>query len=190
MKELVVFIVYFGEVLPVWLPLTLQSMSVNPRVDFVVIGNAAAPAVLPHNVHFEQITFAAMQQRLSELITPGNKSSVRYDDTFTGHYNKGNDIKPMAAELYPQFAEGHEWWYITVDLNTHHTTLADRDVASTAGRAWSDLDVVFGDLLKCGCGDTRVRHCCCRCCSHCTSAVAAPVAAAVANDCSGGCSGG
>lgn len=40
-SPLVVFIVFFGE-LPVWLPLTLQSMHANPRVDFVVITNAAA----------------------------------------------------------------------------------------------------------------------------------------------------
>ena len=122
-KPLVVYIVYFGP-LPPWLPLTLQSMHVNPQVDFVVITNAEAPAVLPRNVHFERTSFTAMQRRLSELITPGNISSVRYDDTFAGHYNKGNDIKPLAAELYPQHTAGHEWW------------------------AWSDLDVVFGDLLK------------------------------------------
>jgi hypothetical protein len=139
MKPLVVFIVYFGE-LPVWLPLTLQSMSVNPRVDFVVIGDAAAPATVPPNVHFERIGFTAMQLRLSELTTPGNSSGVRYDDTFAGHYNKGNDIKPLAAELYPQLADGHEWW------------------------AWSDLDVVFGDLLKWMGQATLNRHAaCCRC---------------------------
>ena len=80
-KPLVVMIVYFGE-LPVWLPLTLQSMFANSRVDFVVITDAAAPAILPPNVHFERISFGAMQLRLSELLTPGNVSSVKYDDTF------------------------------------------------------------------------------------------------------------
>ena len=52
---LVVFIVFFGE-LPPWLPLTLQSMSANPKVSFVVIGDAAAPQVLPANVRFEAIS--------------------------------------------------------------------------------------------------------------------------------------
>ena len=46
MRVLVVFIVYFGE-LPNWLPLTLQSMHVNPGVDFVVITDADAPPLLP-----------------------------------------------------------------------------------------------------------------------------------------------
>ena len=136
---LVVFIVYFGP-LPTWLPLTLQSMHANQLVDFVVITDAEAPLALPSNVHFERISFAAMQTRLSELITPGNSSSVRYDDTFAGHYNKGNDIKPLAAELYPQHTQGHEWW------------------------AWSDLDVVFGDLVKWMNLATRTEHAaCCRC---------------------------
>ena len=137
LRPLVVFIVYFGE-LPVWLPLTLQSMYVNPRVDFVVIGDAAPPPVLPPNVRFEHIGFSAMQTRLSELV--GNGSSVRYADTFAGHYNKGNDIKPLAAELYPQHTAGHEWW------------------------AWSDLDVVFGDLLSWMDRATRSKYAaCCRC---------------------------
>ena len=61
-----------------------------------------------------------MQVRLSEHIAGGsNRSAVRY----TFHY-KANDIKPLAAELYPHLAAGYEWW------------------------AWADLDVVFGDLLK------------------------------------------
>lgn len=138
-KPLVVYIVYFGP-LPPWLPLTLQSMYVNALVDFVVITNAEAPAVLPPNVHFEKTSFVAMQQRLSDLITPGNSSSVRYADTYAGHYNKGNDIKPLAAELYPQHTAGHEWW------------------------AWSDLDVVFGNLLKWMNLASRGKHAaCCRC---------------------------
>ena len=138
-KPLVVYIVYFGP-LPPWLPLTLQSMYMNPRVDFVVITNADTPAVLPPNVVFEKTSFVAMQRRLSDLITPGNSSSVKYDDTYAGHYNKGNDIKPLAAELYPQHTDGHEWW------------------------AWSDLDVVFGDLLKWMKLASRSKHAaCCRC---------------------------
>ena len=118
LKQLVVFIVFFGE-LPPWLPLTLESMSSNAAVDFVVIGDAAAPAAVPSNVRFERIGFDEMQVRLSLLMTPGNRSSVRYNTTY-----KANDIKPLAAVLYPQLVAGHEWW------------------------AWADLDVVFGDLLK------------------------------------------
>ena len=138
-RPLVVFIVFFGA-LPNWLPLTLQSMAANELVDFVVIGNAAAPTQLPPNVIFEHITFADLQVRLSELVTPGNSSSVRYPDTFEAHYAKGNDVKPFAAELYPQHTAGHEWW------------------------AWSDLDVVFGDVLQFMDRATRSKHAaCCRC---------------------------
>ena len=139
LKPLVVFIVYFGP-LPTWLPLTLQSMHANAHVDFVIITNAQSPIDVPINVRFEQTSFVAIQRRLSNLVTPGNSSSVAYDDTFAGHYNKGNDIKPLAAELYPQHTAGHEWW------------------------AWSDLDVVFGDLLKWMRLATDERHAaCCRC---------------------------
>jgi len=138
-RPLVVFIVFFGK-LPVWLPLTLQSMAANPRVDFVVVGDAVAPAILPPNVHFEGVSFSALQARLSALITPGNLSSVRYDDSFAGHYAKGNDVKPLAAEMYPEHVAGHDWW------------------------AWSDLDVVFGDLLKWMERATSREHAaCCRC---------------------------
>jgi hypothetical protein len=170
-KPLVVFIVYFGPT-PVWLPLTLQSMWSNPRVDFVVIGDAVAPPVLPPNVHFEHIGFGAMQRRLSELITPGNASSVRYDDTFAGHYAKGNDIKPLAAELYPHRVAGHDWW------------------------AWSDLDVVFGDLLRWMDRSTRDEHAaCCRCIPRAADArkargaLRARAACAAAAKASGGSSG-
>ena len=117
-RVLAVFIVFFGA-LPPWLPLTLQSMAFNPQVSFVVIGDAAPPAVLPPNVHFETISYPAIQRRLSLLITPGNESSVRYSFTY-----KGNDIKPFAAHLFPHLLGAHAWW------------------------AWADLDVVFGDLLK------------------------------------------
>lgn len=107
--------------LPPWLPLTLQSMSTNPRVDFVVVGDAAAPAVVPSNVRFERIGYAAMQARLADFVRQqgGNRTAVAYPNTY-----KANDIKPLAAELYPELSAGHEWW------------------------AWADLDVVFGDLLK------------------------------------------
>ena len=45
-RELAVFTVFFGQ-LPPWLPLTLQSMAFNPGVTFIVIGDAAPPALLP-----------------------------------------------------------------------------------------------------------------------------------------------
>jgi len=115
---LAVFIIFFGP-LPPWLPLTLHSMSLNTRVKFVVIGDAAAPAVVPPNVIFEQTSYTAMQERLSNLLQPGSSTAVRYNWTY-----KANDIKPTAAALYPQHVAGQEWW------------------------AWSDLDVVFGDLIK------------------------------------------
>ena len=87
-KPLVVFIVFFGE-LPPWLPLTLTSMAMNARVQFVVVGDAAPPPLIPQNVRFEQISYPAMQSRLAKLI----EADVRYNWTY-----KGNDIKP-AAEI-------------------------------------------------------------------------------------------
>ena len=84
-KPLVVMIVFFGQ-LPPWLPLTLHSMAANERVAFVVVGDAPAPAVLPPNVHFEHISYGAMQERLSALAG----RPVRYTNTY-----KANDIKPL-----------------------------------------------------------------------------------------------
>ena len=72
-KPLVVFIVFFGE-LPPWLPLTLTSMAMNARVQFVVVGDAAPPPVIPQNVRFEQISYPAMQSRLAKLIEADVKS--------------------------------------------------------------------------------------------------------------------
>ena len=135
-RQLAVFTVFFGE-LPPWLPLTLQSMAFNPDVTFIVIGDAAPPALLPPNMHFETISYPAMQARLSQLLTPGNSSSVRYSFTY-----KGNDIKPFAAHLYPELLGGHPWW------------------------AWADLDVVFGDLLK-FLNLAFTRPACCKVCRSC-----------------------
>ena len=98
-KPLVVFIVFFGE-LPLWLPLTLTSMAMNARVQFVVVGDAAPPPI-PQNVRFEQISYPAMQSRLAKLI----EADVRYNWTY-----KGNDIKPAAPALYPHLVAGYEWW--------------------------------------------------------------------------------
>ena len=103
-RELAVFTVFFGQ-LPPWLPLTLQSMAFNPGVTFIVIGDAAPPALLPPNVHFETVSYPTMQARLSRLLTPGNSSSVRYSFTY-----KANDIKPFAAHLYPELLGRHPWW--------------------------------------------------------------------------------
>ena len=48
-------------------------------------------------------------------------ASRRVSHSFT---YKANDYKPLLPALYPLLVEGYEWW------------------------AWSDLDVIFGDLLK------------------------------------------
>lgn len=131
MRPLVVMIVYFGD-LPPWLPITLHSMALNGNVSFVVINDMQPPTVLPPNVRFETISWAAMQRRLSLMLTPANASSVHY----TEHY-KANDIKPLAPSLYPELVAGYEWW------------------------AWADLDVVFGDLLK-HMGRSFERPACCK----------------------------
>ena len=91
-RQLAVFTVFFGP-LPPWLPLTLQSMAFNPGVTFIVIGDAAPPALLPPNVHFETVSYPAMQARLGAL----SGRRVAYTHTY-----KANDIKPMLAALYPE----------------------------------------------------------------------------------------
>ena len=98
--RLLVMTVFFGP-LPPWLPLTLHSMEANAGVDFVVVGDAAAPAVLPTNVRFEHVTYTQMQQRLARLTG----KPVAYKDTY-----KANDIKPLLPALYPEAFGGYEWW--------------------------------------------------------------------------------
>ena len=100
MKPLVVMIVFFGE-LPPWLPITLHSMASNTRVSFIVVGDAPTPAVLPPNVHFEHISYTAMQTRLGSLTG----QTVQYTDTY-----KANDIKPVLPALYPHLLTGYDWW--------------------------------------------------------------------------------
>ena len=99
-RKLCVMTVFFGP-LPPWLPLTLHSMEANDGVDFVVVGDAAPPAVLPPNVRFEHIAYAAMQARLSELTG----RTVAYTNTY-----KANDIKPLLPRLYPDVVRSYEWW--------------------------------------------------------------------------------
>ena len=117
--QLAVFTVFFGP-LPPWLSLTLLSMEHNSGVKFIVIGDAPAPMDLPPNVRFEQVSFAAMQGKLTALLHAHNRSN---DVKYSAHY-KANDIKPLAPALYPHLLRGYDWW------------------------AWADLDVIFGDLLK------------------------------------------
>jgi len=68
-RQLAVFTVFFGQ-LPPWLPLTLQSMAYNPGVSFIVIGDAAPPALLPPNVHFETVSYPEMQARQHAQSAP------------------------------------------------------------------------------------------------------------------------
>ena len=99
-RPLVVCTVFFGP-LPPWLPVTLHSMAANDRVDFIVVGDAPPPSVLPPNVRFETIAYTAMQARLTQLTG----RSVVYTNTY-----KANDIKPLLPALYPEAIRGYEWW--------------------------------------------------------------------------------
>jgi hypothetical protein len=99
-RPLVVCTVFFGP-LPPWLPITLHSMAANDRVDFIVVGDAPPPSVLPPNVRFETIAYTAMQARLTQLTG----RSVVYTNTY-----KANDIKPLLPALYPEAIRGYEWW--------------------------------------------------------------------------------
>ena len=98
--RLLVMTVFFGP-LPPWLPLTLYSMEANHGVDFVVVGDAKPPSVLPKNVRFENIAYDEMQRRIGQLT--GKR--VKYLNTY-----KANDIKPLLPALYPSAFEGYEWW--------------------------------------------------------------------------------
>ena len=99
-KPLVILTVFFGP-LPPWLPLTLHSMAANAPVDFVVVGDAPPPAVLPPNVRFERIGYEEMQRRLAALTS----RPVKYTNTY-----KANDIKPFLPALYPSAFTGYDWW--------------------------------------------------------------------------------
>ena len=129
--RLVVFTLFFGP-WPPWLPLTLHSMAANPRVDFVIIGDAARPAVAPRNVRFETISFLDMQKRAAQLLPQSDQHLVDYGDV---HY-KANDLKPFVAHLFPDRLKGHSWW------------------------AWADLDVIFGDLITSMSYAMRFPACC------------------------------
>eukprot|EP00967_Tisochrysis_lutea_P096666 scaffold141727_cov32-Tisochrysis_lutea.AAC.2 len=118
-------------------------MHLNGKVSFVLIGDAAPPALLPPNVRFKKISYTEVQHRLSELLRVATEPAGRpagLDGTRYVRYNttyKANDIKPLVPALFPQLLEGHDWW------------------------AWADLDVVFGNLLKFM--DFAVAHpACCR----------------------------
>ena len=92
--------VFFGP-MPPWLPLTLHSMEANSGVDFIVVGDAAPPSVLPPNVRFQNIPYDEMQRHLAQLTG----KPVTYTNTY-----KANDIKPLLPALYPQLFVGYEWW--------------------------------------------------------------------------------
>ena len=64
---------------------------------FVIIGDAARPAVAPRNVRFETISFLDMQKRAAQLLPQSDQHLVDYGDV---HY-KANDLKPFVAHLFP-----------------------------------------------------------------------------------------
>ena len=99
-KPLLIMSVFFGP-LPPWLPLTLHSMAANSKVDFVVVGDAPPPAIVPPNVRFERVSYQQMQQNLATITG----RSVKYTNTY-----KANDIKPLLPALYPSAFMGYEWW--------------------------------------------------------------------------------
>ena len=45
-------------------------MAYNPGVSFIVIGDAAPPALLPPNVHFETVSYPEMQARQHAQSAP------------------------------------------------------------------------------------------------------------------------
>ena len=88
-KPLLIMTVFFGP-LPPWLPLTLHSMAANSQVDFVVVGDAPPPAIMPPNVRFERVTYDEMQRKLAALTG----RQLHYTNTY-----KANDIKPLLPAL-------------------------------------------------------------------------------------------
>ena len=92
-------------------------MARNQNVTFVLFSDQTPPASLPNNLRFHKIEWETMQSKVQAFVDNGQ--IVHYDR----HY-KANDIKPIIADMYPQYVEGHEWW------------------------AWADIDVIFGDLLR------------------------------------------
>ena len=112
------------------------------KLVVMIVYFGAHPPWLPITLHSmganERVSFVVVNDQPPPASLPPN---VRFEITsFRGMHErlsaisgrrishsftyKANDYKPLLPALYPHLVAGHEWW------------------------AWSDLDVVFGDLLK------------------------------------------
>lgn len=99
-KSIVFFTAWFGP-WPAWMKFHLQSVRLNPDIDWILVGDAPPPADLPPNVRILTISFADYRAACERRL------GVRCD--WTSPY-KLCDLKPLFGHLHPDLIEGYDFW--------------------------------------------------------------------------------
>lgn len=111
--SIVLLVVWFGT-LPAYLDLWFASCAGNPNVLIRFITDQAVPFATPRNVVLHASSMDQVAERVAELV--GGSHSVLYP-------YKLCDVRPMFAEIFPEYVEGFDFW------------------------GFADVDVIQGDLL-------------------------------------------
>jgi hypothetical protein len=123
-------IVPFSGPLPVWMPLFLRSVELNPQLHLFLISTRKL-GKLPINVTQVPWTLSEIERRVRKYIDPA---------LTVPHAYKLCDLKPFYALLFPEFIENHDFWgYCDIDL-----VFGNLNELLTSERL-AEVDVFFAD---------------------------------------------
>ncbi len=123
-------IVLFAGPFPVWMPLFLRSVELNPRVHLFLI-SATQAGKLPINVTHLPWSLSEIETRIRTYIDPS---------LTLPHAYKLCDLKPFYGLLFPELIEDYDFWgYCDIDL-----VFGNLSELLTSERL-ADVDVFFAD---------------------------------------------
>ncbi len=105
--RILVFAQWFGA-WPEWMRFFLESCRWNPTIDWLLIGDAPAPAELPGNVRLKQIGFADYRASIAKKLGLAPLWNNAY---------KLCDFKPVLAAIHEEELDGYDFWgYCDIDV--------------------------------------------------------------------------
>src|ERR1700730_13861678 len=100
-------IVPYSGPLPVWMPLFLRSVELNPGIDLFLISDRACGR-LPTKVLPIAMSLSEIEAQVRKYIDHNLSVHQAY---------KLCDLKPFYALLFPELVEGYDFWgYCDIDL--------------------------------------------------------------------------
>lgn len=122
--------------LPIWMPLFLRSVELNPDVHLFLL-STRTPNRHPANVTVVPLTLSEIERRARQCID----AALRVD-----HAYKLCDLRPFYALLFPELVEGYDFWgYCDIDLIFGNLSeLLSRDRLAQVDVFFADAHMVVG----------------------------------------------